>query len=244
MTGTRGILKTNNILLSLLSDQDQAVLIPSVEEIELRQNDVLFQPSQEIEHVYFFNSGLSSEIAVNADGSQIEVGCAGREGMSGVPAILGVRASPHQSFMQVGGSALRIHVRDLQRIMVQNPQLAGLLLRYAHVFMAQIAATALANGRYKVEQRLARWLLMSHDRLDGDLPLTHGFLALMLGVRRPSVTDTLHVLEGEKLIKASRSLITIRQREKLQTMAGDAYGVPEAEYQRLISTRWPNQMRI
>ncbi|WP_037082613.1 Crp/Fnr family transcriptional regulator [Neorhizobium vignae] len=239
MTGTRGILETDNILLSLLTDQDQNALIPWMEKIELKQNDVLFQPLQEIEHVYFFDSGLSSEIAVNADGIKIEVGCVGREGMSGVPAVLGVGASPHRSFMQVGGSALRTRVSDLQRCMVQIPLFAGLLLRYAHVFMAQIAATALVNGRYKVEQRLARWLLMSHDRLGGDLPLTHDFLALMLGVRRPSVTDTLHLLEGERLIKASRSLIAIRQREKLQALAGDAYGAPEAEYRRLISTRWP-----
>jgi CRP-like cAMP-binding protein len=103
--------------------------------------------------------------------------------------------------------------------------------------MIQIAATALADGRYTVDQRLARWLLMSQDRLGDDTTLTHEFLALMLGVRRPSVTDALHVLEGKRLIHASRGLITIRDRNKLLEMAGGAYGVPETDYRRLISDR-------
>jgi CRP-like cAMP-binding protein len=115
------------------------------------------------------------------------------------------------------------------------PSLKGLLLRYVHLFMIQVAATALADGRYDVNQRLARWLLMCHDRLGDELLLTHDFLALMLGVRRPSVTDALHVLEGHRLIKAERSRITVRDRRGLEGVAGDAYGAPEIEYWRLIS---------
>jgi CRP-like cAMP-binding protein len=110
----------------------------------------------------------------------------------------------------------------------------ALLLRYAHVFMVQVAATALADGRYSIEQRLARWLLMCHDRNGDDLALTHEFLALMLGVRRPGVTESLHILEGERMIKAQRGLITILDRQKLEARAGDSYGTPEAEYERLI----------
>jgi CRP-like cAMP-binding protein len=103
------------------------------------------------------------------------------------------------------------------------------------VFMIQVAATALADGRYRVEQRTARWLLMAHDRLQiDDLPLTHDFLALMLGVRRSSVTTALHMVEGSGAIKATRSLITVRNRDTLEKIAGASYGLPEAEYKRVL----------
>jgi CRP-like cAMP-binding protein len=239
-TKDSAMLNTKNILLNQLSEDEHRVLTPRMEPVELKQNEVLFEPHEEIQHVYFFEGGLSSEIAMNADGSRIEVGCIGREGVSGVPVILGAGRTPHKSFMQAGASALRIRAPDLHLAMNESPALTSILLRYAHVFMIQLAATALADGRYKVDERLARWLLMSHDRLGDELPLTHDFLALMLGVRRPTVTDALHVLEGEQLIRANRGLISIRDRRKLELMAGDAYGVPEAEYRRLIYDSWPN----
>jgi CRP-like cAMP-binding protein len=228
-------LDPQNGLLASLSPDDRAVLSPLLEPVSLMQRDVLFEPFQPITHVYFFESGLSSEIAINPDSSRIEVGCIGREGLSGLPVVLGVDTTPHRSFVQADGTALRIQSQHLEQAMEAQPTLRKLLLRYAHVFMIQIAATALADGRYTVDQRLARWLLMSQDRLGDEITLTHDFLALMLGVRRPSVTDALHVLEGERLIHANRGLITIRDRARLEDMAGGAYGVPEAEYRRLIS---------
>ncbi|MCJ8518860.1 CRP-like cAMP-binding protein [Pseudorhizobium tarimense] len=233
------MIETNNHLLKQLSSQDAALLTPMLEHVDLKQNDILFEPLQEIPYVYFFNGGLSSEVATNADGQRIEVGCIGYEGFSSVPVILGAGSSPHRSFMQAGASALRIGSADLRGAMAASLTLSSLLMRFAHVFMCQIAATALADGRYKVEQRLARWLLMSQDRLGQELPLTHDFLGLMLGVRRPSVTDALHVLEGERAITAERMLIKVRDRSKLETFAGDAYGAPEAEYRRVISHKWP-----
>jgi hypothetical protein len=109
------------------------------------------------------------------------------------------------------------------------------LLRYVHVFDVQVAHTALSHGSYGLEARLARWLLMCHDRLDGnDLPLVHEFLALMLGVRRAGVTETMHLLEGVHAIKATRGLITVLDRDKLEEAAGESYGVPEAELEKLI----------
>ncbi|MBB6181903.1 Crp/Fnr family transcriptional regulator [Pseudorhizobium flavum] len=112
--------------------------------------------------------------------------------------------------------------------------LRHVVLRYFHVFMLQLAATALADAKYPVEQRLARWLLMAHDRLGHELPLTHDFFALMLGVRRPSVTEALHILEERQCVRAERSLVVVRNRAKLEELAGDAYGVPEGEYRRLL----------
>ncbi|MEF0941354.1 Crp/Fnr family transcriptional regulator [Rhizobium sp. BR 362] len=224
-----------NLLLATLLPEDMKLLRPLLDAVTLKQKDVLFEPLQPMEHVYFFESGLSSEIAINAGSKQIEVGCVGREGFSGVPVVLGVDRTPHRSFMEAGGVALKMRSDDLQRVMDVSRPLRQLLLRYAHVFMMQIASTALADGRYNVEQRLARWLLMCNDRIGNELPLTHEFLALMLGVRRPSVTDALHILEGQRLIKAERSLISIKDRKGLEALAGEAYGLPEAEYRRLIA---------
>lgn len=129
---------------------------------------------------------------------------------------------------------MRIDAEDLHELLDVSSTLRSVLLKYAHVFMAQIAANALANCRYEVEQRLARWILMGHDRLGDVLPFTHEFLALMLGVRRPSVTDALHKLEGYLAIRADRGLVKVRDRSILKDVAADAYGKPEAEYRRLI----------
>lgn len=226
---------TRNTLLDLLSTADRARVFPHLERVALRQADILYEPGQPIEHVYFLEGGLSSELAVNSDGNTIEVGCVGREGFTGVPALLDVERSAHRTIMEVGGLALRIATPDLTEAMDGSRSLRALLLRFVHVFMVQIAATALADGRYKVEQRLARWLLMAHDRLDGDeLPLTHEFLAVMLGVRRPGVTNAIHILEGERLIRARRGRQIVLDRKRLEEAAGGSYGVPEAEYRRLI----------
>ncbi|UHS64188.1 Crp/Fnr family transcriptional regulator [Agrobacterium vaccinii] len=223
---------TNNGLLKRLSAEDTALLRPRLEPVTLAQTQTLFDSYEPISHVYFFESGLSSEVVVAS--KSIEVGCIGHEGCSGVPVLMGVDASPHKAFMQVGGKALRIPSPELMALMDDSRTLRTLLQKYAHVFMIQIAATALADGRYDVEQRLARWLLMCQDRLGDELPLTHDFLAVMLGVRRPSVTDALHKLEGSRAIKAERSLITVRDRALLLETAGDSYGIPEAEHRRLI----------
>jgi CRP-like cAMP-binding protein len=224
----------NNGLLSLLHADDLTAVCAHLERVELKQGQVLFKSYETIDHVYFFESGLSSEIVGPQGGESIEVGCIGHEGLSGVPALLEVDSSPHHAFMQVGGTAYRIDTTILRALMENRPALRRVLLRFAHVFMIQIASTALADGRFVVETRLARWLLMCQDRLGEELPLTHDFFALMLGVRRPSVTDALHALEGKSLIRSERSLVTIRNRAGLEDLAGSSYGLPEAEYRRVL----------
>ncbi|KQQ55324.1 hypothetical protein ASF69_19725 [Rhizobium sp. Leaf311] len=226
---------TNNGLLRTLPEKDAALVRSRAELVTLDQDQTLFESKKPITNVYFFESGLSSEVVFAT--KSIEVGCIGHEGCSGVPVLLGVDSSPHKAFMQAGGTALRIASADLTELIDTNRAIRELLLRYAHVFMIQIAATALADGRYDIEQRLARWLLMCQDRLGDELPLTHDFLSVMLGVRRPSVTDALHKLEGNRAIRAERALITVRDRAALEEKAGDSYGIPEAEYRRLISHR-------
>jgi CRP-like cAMP-binding protein len=175
-------------------------------------------------------------MAINKDGSRSEVGCVGREGLCGIPVLLGAESSPHYAFVQVGGSALRIRSSALQSAMEAHPSLRRRLLRYVHVFMLQVAATDLADSRYGLEQRLARWLLMCQDRVEHDeMPLTHEMLSSMIGSRRSGVTVTLHKFEGERIIKAERGWITVLNRQRLLEVAGDSYGVPELEYQRLLS---------
>ena len=229
---------TNNRILSLLDADVAEIVRPHLEPVTLQQGERLFEPNQELHFVHFFEGGLSSEIAGGEGEKTIEVGCIGIEGFSAVPAVMGVNSTPHFAFMQCGGPALRIQVSALRQAMHESPPLRDILMRYAHVFLIQVATTALADGRYGVVQRLARWVLMGRDRIGHELPLTHDFLALMLGVRRPSVTDALHRLEGEHAIKAERSLIVIKDVERLKELAGPIYGIPESEYDRHITSEW------
>jgi CRP-like cAMP-binding protein len=230
----------NNGLLSLLSPRAAREIDPLLTSVFLETAAVLHAPLEPIRHVYFLEGGLSSEVVTDSQGEKIEVGCIGKEGFSGLPVVLGVVSSPHRAFIEIGGPALQIHATDLLRLMDESAEIRSLMLRFVHVFMVQVAATTLADGRYDIHQRLARWILMAHDRVSGDdLALTHDFLALMLGVRRSGVTNAIHVLEGEHMIRASRGLITVRDRAKLEHQAGGCYGLAEAEYRRVFLERLP-----
>jgi CRP-like cAMP-binding protein len=159
----------------------------------------------------------------------------GRDGAVGAPLTFGIDRIPHEAVVQAEGASLRMGAAELEELLPSAPTLRGLLLRYAHAFHIQACSTALANGSRSLEERLARWLLMCHDRLDGDeVPTTHEFLSVMLSVRRPGVTVALHMLEGEGVIQAKRGRVTVLNRTRLERMARGAYGIPEAEYRRLI----------
>jgi CRP-like cAMP-binding protein len=137
--------------------------------------------------------------------------------------------------VQSPGTALRISTADLRRVMKASPALTALLLHYVRVFLVQTSQTALANGRGRIDERLARWLLMWDDRVLGaDATITHDFLAVLLGVQRPGVTVALHVLEGKRLIRSTRSHVEVLDRAGLQCAANGYYGVSEAEYERSI----------
>jgi CRP-like cAMP-binding protein len=196
---------------------------------------VLVHPDQVIKHVVFVEQGLASVIATNIDRENMEVGHVGREGLTGSSIINGVDRSPNKTFIQAPGSGLRMRSGDLIDAIQASPSLHGLLLRYMQFAAIQLAHTALANGRYAIEARLARWLLMCHDRMDGDeLYITHEFLSLMLGVRRAGVSVALSELEAKNAIATLRGHIVVRDRAILLKLAGGCYGAPEAEYERLI----------
>lgn len=224
-----------NRLLRALSPEDFALLAPRLEPLALPKGKVLIEPHEPIEHVTFIEAGIGSVVAFTSENLRVEIGIVGREGLIGPSVALGVERTPHQSFIQVEGHGHRVAAADLTRAMDESRSLHRLLLRYVQAFNVQVAASAASNGQSILGERLARWLLMCHDRIDGDeVAITHEFLALMLAVRRASVTDALHLLEGAGIIKARRGSIRILDREQLEETAGDSYGGPEAEYATLI----------
>ena len=227
---------TANLLLAALSADDLALLKPSLERVDLEREQVLCAAMEPIRHVYFPEGGIASIVSVRPDSGRTEIGIFGREGVSGTPILLGLDRTPYETFMQVDGTtALRIDADRLQAAMAESRSLSALLLAYTQVALIQAAACAVGNAHHRLEARLARWLLMCHDRVDGDdIALTHEFMAMMIASQRSGVTVTLHVLEGIGAIRSKRGRVIILDRDKLEELAGDAYGEPEAEYRRLI----------
>jgi CRP-like cAMP-binding protein len=220
-----------NRLLAALAPHDRERLLPHLEKVELPQGTVLLRPNEPIAYVHFLEAGLSSDVAVTGHDRPVECGLAGCEGLVGLPVILGTDRGIHESLMQVGGHGHRIASAELRRAMDESPS----LLNFAHVFTCLSSQTAACNARHSIEQRLARWLLLSHDRMGDDrVPLTHEYLALMLGVRRAGVTVALHELEGEKLVRAGRGLITVTDRPGLEARACGCYRVVEREAERVM----------
>jgi CRP-like cAMP-binding protein len=185
----------------------------------------------------FLESGVASFHEILQDGSRVGVAIIGFEGLTGWPALLGIDRSPHEAAVAIGGgTALSITPGQLLHVCLERQAINAMLLRYVHCFISQMGRTILSNLHDSVEKRLARWLLMNHDRLEGDqIRLTHGQLAIMLGVRRATVTDALHLLEGEGMIRSTRGVIAVRDRARLLAVAGESYGAAETEYARFIA---------
>lgn len=224
-----------NQLLARLSPGDFELLAPHLTAVQLERGFVITEVDQPIRAVYFFDSGLSSTIAISPEGQQVEVGLLGRDGFVPIEPIMGADRSINRIVMQLPDKSWRIEPAALAAAFAQSETLRSLLLRFAHAMTVQAHYTALSNAVHPIDERLARWLLMCDDRTDGGkLELTHDFLSIMLAVRRPSVTTALHVLEGNGFIRSERGCIIIRNRRALEDFAGDAYGKPEAEYRRLM----------
>jgi CRP-like cAMP-binding protein len=226
----------NNLLASLAGPDLEAVA-RLLEPATLAMNEVIERPNEPVPYAYFPESGIASVIATDGVKRRMEAGPFGREGMSGIPLILATDRSPLETVVQLPGTAHRIAADDLRRLLIDRPTIRDVFARYAQAFTVQTAHTALSAALAVVELRLARWILMLHDRVDGDeMSITHEFIALMLAVRRPGVTVALHELEGRGLIRSTRGRLIVRDRAKLEKMCGGFYGGPEAEYARLIGT--------
>jgi CRP-like cAMP-binding protein len=218
-----------------LPPTDFSLLEPLLEPVPLPVRTCLAEPNKPVGHVYFLEQGIASVVASTPQGRRIELGMIGREGVTAMCVLLGADQSPNEFFVQTAGVGLGVPVDDLRRAVAASASLHQHLLRFVQAFTVQMGQTALSNASHPLEQRLARWLLMCHDRVDGDdLAHTHEFLSLMLSVRRAGVTVALQGLEANEIISTKRGQITVLDRATLEAIAGDSYGVPEAEYARLI----------
>jgi CRP-like cAMP-binding protein len=225
---------TPNMLLASLSLADSDRLQPHLRQETLALRHVLEQPNKRISNVYFIEAGIASVVAVQAD-DNVEVGLIGCEGMSGLAIVLGNHRSPLSTYMQVAGSAQRICAVELRKALDERASLHMSLLKYAQAFLAQTSHTATSNARAKLHRRLARWILMVHDRIGHEaLPVTHELVSVVLGVRRAGITEAHHALESMRLIATARRQIIVRDRKGIEQLAGSSYGVPEAEYRRLM----------
>ena len=226
---------TSNTLLLSLSSSDFDLLAPHLEAVTLGLRKMLEKPNWRIQDVYFPETGFASVVALQRNGKEVEVGLIGREGMTGLAIVLGNHRSPHATYIQVAGKGHSIPASQLRQAMQESPSLRDSLLKFVQAFGVQTSHTAICNARSKLDQRLARWLLMAQDRIQSDiLPLTHEFLSVMLGVRRPGVTVALNALRERGLICYQRGEITIKDRKGVARVAGESYGTPESEYRRLI----------
>lgn len=226
-----------NRLLALLPQGERVAAEPHLESLVLEKDFCLAAADCDISHVYFLDEGIGSMVVVSPEGNRAEAGMFGSEGFAPVPPAVLSRRSLHEVIIQSAGSGHRIEVPALWGLMQSCPTLISLMARASHNLATQVSYTALSNAVHQVDERLARWLLMAHDRVHADeLTITHEYISLMLAVRRPSVTTALHILEGNRFIHSERGVITIRNRKALEEFAHDAYGKPEEEYRHLFGT--------
>jgi CRP-like cAMP-binding protein len=218
----------SNLILLLMSDGDYTSLRPHLEYVSLPSHMVLHEGGGKLEFVYFPNRGMISLVVVMKDGKTAEAGIVGNEGFTGTPASVGLTRSPLQAVVQIAGDGFRVEVAALQNTLESAPRLQWMLSRYAVVQGMQVAQTAACNRLHDVKQRLARWLLMTQDRVDSaSLPITHDFLATMLGTDRPSVSLAAGFLQKKKLIEYTRGAVKIVNRNKLEDSACECYGITQ-----------------
>jgi CRP-like cAMP-binding protein len=216
----------NNIVLLSLPDEEFNLLRPDLEPVELPQYEILHQPGEKIEFAHFLNRGMTSLVALNSDGRSVEVGIVGKEGMVGMSLTIGLYRGTFRAIMQMSGNGLRIRSEALASALSCAVTLRSELSRFALMHGMQVAQLAACNRLHEIDQRLARWLLMCQDRVDSPiLPLTHEFLAQMLGTGRPSVTLAAGVLESAELIENARGTIKVLNRKGLEDAACECYGV-------------------
>ena len=224
-----------NRLLRLLPPAELERLWPRLEPVELPMRSVLLTPGATVEHVHFLETGTVSMIAMLEDGVQIEVGLVGSEGMAGLPLLLGVATSAREVMAQLDGTALRLPAAGFRAALAEAPSLQGLLLRYVDAFHVQVAQTAACNGRHRIEQRLARWLLMTHDRVEGDrFLMTQEFMSIMLGVRRPGVTLAIGALQRAGLVRHDKGWVRVLDRFGLEAASCECYGMVQRRFDWLM----------
>ncbi len=225
-----------NHLLSCLPSEEYDVLAPHLSRVTLPLRTVIHPSGAQIAAVYFLESGYASMMATLEDGGLVEVGMIGKEGVVGLPVILGADHSVLEALIQTESIGIRLDAGVLRSAMDDRPNLRRHLLRTSLAHYFQVAMTAACNGRHVVEQRLARWLLTAHDRVGSDdLVMTHEFLATMLGVRRAGISDSAASLQRSGAINYSKGRIQILDRRRLEQASCECYRVVQAEFNRLVA---------
>ena len=225
----------NKLLALLPADVDKRIE-PAFETVSIRLKEVLYEADEPIRHVHFPLSGVMSLVMTMNDGGSIEVGTIGNEGMVGLPVFLGVDKSPTRAFAQVPGDVIRMPAEDFRKeIAAPDGILHRLIGKYTQAMMNQVSQSVACNHHHTVEERMCRWLLMTHDRVGSDdFPMTQEFMSQMLGVRRPSVTIAAGVLEKAGLITYKRGRITVLNRPGLEATTCECYAKVKREYDRLL----------
>ncbi len=227
---------TSNHILAALPPAEYDRLAPHLEQIEMPLGRILYNADEFIEYGYFPTHAMISLVSQQPDGATVEVGLTGFEGMAPISLVLGVDQSPHQCIVQINDGGVRVRADALRAEFKRGGALHDLLLRYAQSLLQQVSQVAACNRLHSVEERLARWLLMSHDRsVSDELPLTHEFIAQMLGVRRAGVTTAALTLQAEGFIRYTRGRITITDRPGLEDFACPCYRIIKTEFDRLCA---------
>ncbi len=235
---TTSELPTKNRILSALPAGEYERLIPHLKPFTLEYKQVLYEPNKPLRYVYFPDEGVISMVSTMIDKPVVEVGLAGREGMVCVAVFLGANSTPHKGIVQVAGSAMRMKASVLREEFKRGGKLQDLLLRYTQRHLIQIAQTAVCNRLHTLEERLARWLLMIHDRVDADeFILTQDIISLMLGAQRTGVTEAAGGLQKNQMIRYSRGKITILDRRGLEESACECYWIVKEEFDRVVGAR-------
>jgi CRP-like cAMP-binding protein len=226
-----------NRVLSALSRDLQLRLLPRTEKVSLPLRQLLYEPDTPMAYAYFPLSGVISLVLPLRDGASVEIGTVGNEGLLGSPLLLGVDRGPTRAFSQVAGQSLRMRADAFRRSLQEFPDFAEVVRRYTQGLFNQVSQTTACNHVHSVQQRMCRWLLMTHDRVGADeFHLTQEFLAQMLGVRRPSVTVAAGLLQKAGLIRYQRGRIHITDRAGLEAGACECYNTVREELDRLLGT--------
>lgn len=224
-----------NALLRALAAEDMEAIGPALEAVALVKDHPIFLPGEPASHVWFPNSGMISIVALDDKGSAIEVVTVGHQGMTGLSVVLGSETMIYSSMVQVPGDGWRIETAAFRRLLDRRPAIRSVMLRYVLAAMTQMGQNTACSQLHNVDARCARWLLLAHDDVAGDtFPLTQDYLAMMLGVTRPSVSEAASSLQKTGLIRYVRGQITILNRPGLEAASCECYGIVRREFERLL----------
>jgi CRP-like cAMP-binding protein len=224
-----------NRILGGLEPEEYELVVPHLRKVSLESGRVLYMPDQKIEHIYFPISGLISLLATLEGGASVEAGVVGNEGVVGISAVLGVDLASSEALVQVAGESFQMKAAALWPIIRNGGPFHDILLRYTHTIFTQVAQTAACNRAHSLNERLARWLLLTHDRVGSDrFEMTHEFLARMLGTRRAGVSVAASALRDAGAIDYTRGSVTIVDRLGLENASCECYRVVKSEFDRVF----------